>query len=89
MNGRVRSDPGKSSSNGYSSVITNEAISSDGVVDIHYVGDKIFYEIPDSLFGRDFLMVSRVASVPSNFFGFTSSGSKTAEQVVIFEKGAG
>ncbi|MDX1592295.1 MAG: DUF5117 domain-containing protein, partial [Balneolaceae bacterium] len=77
---------GQSSSNGYSSVITNEAISSDGVVDIHYVGDKIFYEIPDSLFGRDFLMVSRVASVPSNFFGFTSSGSKTAEQVVIFEK---
>jgi hypothetical protein len=73
-------------SGGYSSVITGDAISADGVIDVHYVGDKIYYEIPDSLFGRDFLMVSRVASVPSNFFGFTSSGSKTAEQVVLFEK---
>lgn len=74
------------SSNDYSSLINEDVISADGVVDIHYNGDKIYYEIPDSLFGRDFLMVSRVASVPSNFFGFTSSGSKTAEQVVIFEK---
>ncbi len=75
-----------SASNGYSSVITDKAVSSRGVVDVHYVGDKIYYEIPDSLLGRDFLMVSRVAAVPSNFFGFTSSGSKTAEQVIAFEK---
>lgn len=75
-----------SASNGYSSIITDKAVSSRGVVDVHYVGDKIYYEIPDSLLGRDFLMVSRVAAVPSNFFGFTSSGSKTAEQVIAFEK---
>lgn len=72
--------------NGYSSIITDKAVSAEGVIDVHYVEDKIYYEIPDSLFGRDFLMVSRVASVPSNFFGFTSSGSKTAEQVILFEK---
>ncbi|MEX2463325.1 MAG: zinc-dependent metalloprotease, partial [Balneolaceae bacterium] len=72
--------------NGYSSVITDDAISSSGVLDVHYVDDKIYYEIPDSLLGRDFLMVSRVAAVPNNFFGFISSGSKTAEQVIIFEK---
>lgn len=73
-------------SKGYSSVITGEAVTSEGVLDVHYVDDKIYYEIPDSLIGRDFLMVSRVAKVPSNFFGFVSSGSKTAEQVFIFEK---
>jgi len=56
------------------------------VLDVHYVGDDIFYEIPDSLMGRDFLMVSRVAKVPSNFFGYTPSGGKTAEQVFVFEK---
>jgi hypothetical protein len=67
-------------------VITPKAVSAKGVIDVHYVGDKIYYEIPDSLLGRDFLMVSRVAAVPPNFFGFTSSGSKTAEQVVLFEK---
>ena len=72
--------------NGYSSIITDKAITSQGVVDLHYVGDKIYYEIPDSLLGRDFLMVSRVAAVPHNFFGFTSSGSKTAEQVITFER---
>ncbi len=73
-------------SNQYSRVITSDAVTSEGVVDVHHVGDKIYYEIPDSLLGRDFLMVSRVASVPHNFFGFTSSGSKTAEQVIAFEK---
>jgi hypothetical protein len=72
--------------NGYNSVITDKAVTSHGVVDVHFVGDKIYYEIPDSLLGRDFLMVSRVAAVPHNFFGFTSSGSKTAEQVIAFEK---
>lgn len=75
-----------SSSNGYSSVITSDAISSSGVVDVHYVDDKIYYEIPDSLLGRDFLMVSRVAAVPHNFLGFRSGGASTAEQVIIFER---
>lgn len=70
----------------YSSVITDDAVSSEGVLDVHYVDDEIYYEIPDSLLGRDFLMVSRVAKVPSNFYGFVSSGSKTAEQVFVFEK---
>lgn len=78
-----------SPSDDYSSVITDKAETSKGVVDVHFVDDKVYYEIPDSLLGRDFLMVSRVASVPSNFFGFTSSGSKTAEQVIAFEKTRG
>lgn len=74
------------SSNGYSSIITDKAHSSEGVLEVHFVGEKVYYEIPDSLLNRDFLMVSRVAAVPSNFFGFVSSGSKTAEQVISFEK---
>lgn len=78
-----------SPSDDYRSVITDKAETSKGVVDVHFVDDKVYYEIPDSLLGRDFLMVSRVASVPSNFFGFTSSGSKTAEQVIAFEKTRG
>jgi len=70
----------------YDRLITAESVSSSGVVDVHIVGDKIYYEIPDSLIGRDFLMVSRVAAVPHNFFGFRSSGSSVAEQVFVFEK---
>ncbi|NBC27291.1 MAG: DUF5117 domain-containing protein [Bacteroidetes bacterium] len=71
---------------GYSSVITDKAVTTKGVLDVHYVEGNIYYEIPDSLIGRDFLMVSRVAKVPSNFFGFRSSGAKTAEQVFVFER---
>jgi len=70
----------------YKSVITGEAKTNHGVLDVHYVNNDIFYEIPDSLFGRNLLMVSRIAKVPSEFFGFFSSGSKTAEQVFTFEK---
>tara|TARA_R100001143_G_scaffold63603_3_gene73732 strand:+ start:316 stop:2724 length:2409 start_codon:yes stop_codon:yes gene_type:complete len=73
-------------SDGYNSIITDKALSSEGVLDIHLVEDKVYFEIPDSLLNRDFLIVSRVAAVPSNFFGFVSSGSKTAEQVITFEK---
>lgn len=76
----------ESPSKSYSSIVTSDAATSEGVLDVHYVDDKIYYEIPDSLIGRDFLMVSRVAKVPNNFFGFISSGSKTAEQVFAFEK---
>ena len=80
------SNDGDRSSDGYSSIITDKAQSSKGILDIHFVDDKVYYEIPDTLLNRDFLMVSRVAAVPSNFFGFVSSGSKTAEQVITFEK---
>lgn len=70
----------------YQDVITDQAITSRGVVDVHQVDESIYYEIPDSLLGRDFLMVSRVAKVPTDFFGFFSSGASTAEQVFIFER---
>jgi hypothetical protein len=75
--------------NGYSSVIKDNAITSHGVVDVHYVDDKIYYEIPDSLLGRDFLMVSRVAGVPHNFFGFTSSGSKPLSRLSLLRRFGG
>jgi len=84
-----KSEKPSASKNGdksYKSVITDDAITSRGVIDVHFVDEDLFYEIPDSLIGRDFLMVSRIAKVPSEFFGFFSSGSKTAEQVIAFEK---
>jgi hypothetical protein len=70
----------------YNQVITSSALSSNGLFDVHVVGDKIYYEIPDSLLGRELLSISRVAMVPTNFSGFTSSGAKTAEQVFTFER---
>jgi hypothetical protein len=70
----------------FDKVITSSAETDEGVFNIHFVDDKLYYEIPDSLLGREFLMVSRVAKVPSNFFGFFTSGAKTAEQVFTFTR---
>src|SRR5690606_31638319 len=53
---------------------------------VHKVDNKFLYEIPDSLFGRDMLLVSRIAQTPANLSGFINAGSKTGEQVVAWER---
>lgn len=70
----------------YSSVITDKAKTDTGLFDVHWVDDKLYYEIPDSLLNREMLLVSRLAQVPTDFYGFFSAGSKTAEQVITFER---
>ncbi len=67
----------------YNKVITSEAVSDSGLFTIHRVGDNYFYEIPDSLFGRDMLMVTRIAKTASEI-GF--GGGKTNTQVLRWEK---
>ncbi len=70
----------------FDKVITAKAVSDEGVFNVHKLDGKVYYEIPDSLLGREFLMVSRVAKVPSGFFGFFTGGAKTAEQVLTFSR---
>ncbi len=70
----------------YAQVITDRAITDAGGITVHRVDDRWFFEVPDSLLRRDFLMVSRVAAVPSNFAGFTSAGTSIAERVVRWER---
>ncbi len=70
----------------YSEIVTEEAESDEGLFTVHTVGDKLYFEIPDTLLDREILVVSRVARVPTNFFGFNSAGSKAGEQVVLFQK---
>ncbi|WP_332914365.1 DUF5118 domain-containing protein [Algoriphagus boritolerans] len=45
----------------YKEVITAKAKTKDGLFKVHQIEDKYFYEIPDSLLGRDMLMVIRIA----------------------------
>ena len=71
----------------YAQVITDKAITDAGAVTVHHVDERWYFEVPDSLVGRDFLMVTRVAGVPSNFGGFTSAGTSIGERVVRWEKG--
>ncbi|WP_445381327.1 zinc-dependent metalloprotease [Robiginitalea sp. IMCC43444] len=67
----------------YSKVITKEAETDAGLFDVHTVEDKKYYEIPDSLFGREMLMVSRIAKTAS---GIGFGGGKINTQVLRWEK---
>ncbi|MCR9131881.1 MAG: zinc-dependent metalloprotease [bacterium] len=70
----------------FDEVITSKAEKDEGLFTVYQQDDKLYYAIPDSLIGRDMLLVSRVADVPTDYFGFFSAGAKTAEQVIRFER---
>lgn len=70
----------------YAQVITARARSERGGIAVHRVDDRYFFEVPDSLAGRDFLMVTRVSGVPAGAGGFLSAGSSLVERLVRFER---
>jgi len=70
----------------YEDVITDEAVSDDGLFTVHTVGETIYFEIPTARFGQDMLLVSRIGRVPTGFGGFIVSGTKVAEQVLRWER---
>jgi len=67
----------------YSKVITKDAITDKGLFNVHVVDDKHLYEIPDSLFNREMLMVSRISKTAS---GIGFGGGKINTQVLRWEK---
>jgi len=67
----------------YNKVITKEAVSDSGLFIVHKVDEDYFYEIPDSLFNREMLMVSRIAKTAS---GLGFGGGKANTQVLRWEK---
>ncbi len=67
----------------YSKVIPKTAKTDQGLFTVHQVEDDYFYEIPDSLFNREMLMVTRIAQTAS---GIGFGGGKQNEQVLRWEK---
>ena len=67
----------------YDKVITKEAKTDTGLFDVHQVDSDWFYEIPDSLFTREMLMVSRISKTAS---GIGFGGGKINTQVLRWEK---
>lgn len=70
----------------YAQVITARARTDRGGISVHRVDDRYFFEVPDSLAGRDFLMVTRVSGVPAGAGGFLSAGSSLVERLVRWER---
>lgn len=68
-------------------VVPASARADDGMFTVYRTtDDKILFQIPDSLLGREMLMVSRWARVPSNFGGFNPAGFSAQEQVFTWER---
>lgn len=66
----------------FSEVITKDAISDEGLFNVHKVSDKYYFEIPNELLSREMLLVSRVAGSVQNL-SFGGAGQKARGQQVI------
>lgn len=73
----------------YSKLIKQDAISREGIFTVHKVSDKYFFEIPDSLLGRDILIVTRIAQgaagIRPEYAGY--AGDQVGSTIIRFEKG--
>lgn len=73
----------------FAEVITDKAQADSGLFNIYKQDDRFFFEIPDSLLGRDVLVVNRIsksaAGLRAMMMGF--SGDIIGENVIRFEKG--
>ncbi|MDO6604986.1 zinc-dependent metalloprotease [Arenibacter palladensis] len=67
----------------YEKVITKDAKTDKGLFDVHLVEDNHYYEIPDSLFNKEMLMVSRISKTAT---GIGFGGGKINTKVLKWEK---
>ena len=67
----------------YADVITEDAVTSEGLFDAHMIDDKLFYEIPLELLDREMLLLTRVARTPD---GAGYGGSKANTSTVRWER---
>src|SRR5688572_15751166 len=70
----------------YDQVITARAGTERGALIVHKVDDRYFFEVPEAMLGRDWLLVSRLSGVPAGTGGFQSAGSSVNERMVRFER---
>lgn len=73
----------------YNTIIKPGTISRTGLFTVHKVEDSYYFEIPDSLLGRDLLIVSRIAQgaagVRRDYTGY--AGDQINNTVIRFENG--
>lgn len=66
--------------------LTADAESNEGLFTVHRDEGDIYFEIPDTLLGRDMLLISRVAGVQAGMGGFLPAGAAVNRQMVRFER---
>jgi hypothetical protein len=73
----------------YHEVITAETKTQRGLFTIHFLKDRYYFEIPDSLLGRDILIVNRISKAAAEdraqMMGY--AGDEIGNDVIRFERG--
>lgn len=69
----------------YSKLITDSSNTKEGLFTVSEVDSKFYFQIPDSLFNRYMMVVTRYLSTPEGFKRY--GGEKVNEQTIYFEKG--
>jgi hypothetical protein len=69
----------------YGKVITDKAKTQRGLVDVHEVDKKWYFEVSESLFGREIMTVTRYKQTPAG--GGIYGGEEVNRQVIRFELG--
>lgn len=77
--------PPKKGPKKYAEVIDSTAQSQFGLMGVHYVGDKWYLEVPDSLIGRDIMSVTRFSRTAAG--GGIFGGEEVKRQMIRWEKG--
>ena len=67
----------------YDKVITKDAKSDPGVFTVHHIKEKVYYEIPKSELGKEFLWVSQIARTT---LGVGYGGQAAGNRVVKWER---
>jgi len=73
----------------FEKVITNKAVSDEGIITVHKVEDKYYFEIPDKALKKEFLVVTRLtkagAEMRMGTVGY--AGDQISQNIISFEKG--
>ena len=69
----------------YKEVITDKAVSHTGLFTVHRIEDKWYFEIPDSILGRDILVSTRYSKTAAG--GNSYGGEQVNLQTIHWEKG--
>lgn len=69
----------------YSKVITDKAVTRQGLFTVHQIEDKWFFEIPDSLLRREMMVTTRYSKVAGG--GGVYAGEMEGRKTVLWERG--
>ena len=67
--------------------LTKEMVAKKGLITTYLDEEnKLYFELSNDLLEKELLVVTRFAQLPANYSAYLNAGSKTAQQIIRFEK---